>query len=179
MTKVLGCFWNTKDDCFEFKLEKNLFIQLVKEFNVKPTKRDQASTLARIYDVLGLISFFTVRGKILLQRSWANKINWDDPIDNKTAKEWKIWLQQLHEIAEEIKLHIFCDAGTEAFGTAAYLVVRSSNGKESNLVMAKAKVTPLRLKTETSIKEMPRLELMAALLAARPNHHQIKPSSKC
>ena len=184
VTKVLGCFWNTKDDCFEFKLEQNLFVKMVKDFDIKPTKRDQASTLARIYDVLGLISFFTVRGKILWQRSWENGINWDQPVDNKSAKDWKNWLHQLTEIAklkftrrftqidalknaEEVQLHIFCDAGTEAFGTVAYLVTKYDERIESNLVMAKAKVTPLRLKTGMKITEMPRLELLAAALAAR------------
>ena len=184
VTKVLGCFWNTVDDCFEFKLQQNLFIKLVKDFDQMPTKRDQASTLARIYDVLGLISHFTIIGKILLQRSWSNKTGWDEKIEEKLARDWKKWLDQLNYVetlkfprrftridclinAEEIQLHIFSDAGAEAFGAVAYLVVKSSRGIDSTLVMAKAKVTPLRLKTETQIKEMPRLELMAALLAAR------------
>jgi len=79
-------------------LDKNIFIQLVKEFGQKPTKRDQASTIARIYDVLGLISHFTIRGKILLQRSSANKVDWDKTIDEKAAQDWKTWLSQLGQI---------------------------------------------------------------------------------
>ncbi|XP_070507526.1 uncharacterized protein, partial [Chironomus tepperi] len=186
VTKVLGCQWNTSKDCFEFKLENNIFIKLVNDFDQKPSKRDQASTLARIYDVLGLISHFTIRGKMLLQRSWEDKLGWDDMISDKAAKEWKIWLKQIADIAklefprrftqldalkdaEDIHLHIFSDAGAEAFGAVAYLVIKSNHNVESSIIMAKAKVTPLRLKTETAIKEMPRLELMAALIAARLN----------
>ena len=184
VTKVLGCQWNTTKDCLEFKLENNLFIQLVKDFDQKPSKRDQASTLARIYDVLGLISHFTIRGKILLQRSWADKVGWDDTISDKAANDWKNWLGQISDIAklefprrftqldalndaEEIHLHIFSDAGAEAFGAVAYLVIKANGIVDSSIVMAKAKVTPLRLKTETAVKEMPRLEMMAALIAAR------------
>jgi hypothetical protein len=184
VAKVLGCQWNTTEDCFQFKLENHLFIKLVKDFDQKPTKRDQASTLARIYDVLGLISHFTIRGRILLQRSWENKIGWDETIPDAAVKDWKTWLEQIKDIAklkfprrftkldglsdaEDVHLHIFSDAGGEAFGAVAYLVIKAKGRTESSIVMAKAKVTPLRLKTETAVKEMPRLELMAALIAAR------------
>jgi hypothetical protein len=132
VTKVLRCYWNTVDDSFEYKLDENLFIQLAKEFDIKPTKRDQASTVARIYDKLGFISHFTIRGKILLQRSWEQKIGWDDKIDDQSSKDWKKWLQQLNDVsklkffrrftqlnvlkdAKEIQLHLFSDAGKEAY----------------------------------------------------------------
>jgi len=184
VAKVLGCQWNTIEDCFQFKLENDLFIKLVNDFDQKPTKRDQASTLARIYDVFGLISHFTIRGRMLLQRSWEDKVGWDETISDKAVKDWKAWLQQIKDVAklkfprpfsqldglseaDDVHLHIFSDAGGEAFGAVAYLVIKYKDRVESTIVMAKAKVTPLRLKTETVVREMPRLELMAALLAAR------------
>lgn len=184
VTKVLGCNWNTKSDCFEFNLDSNLFVKLVNEFNQRPTKRDQASTIARIYDNLGLISNYTILGKILLQRSWQRKLDWDEAIPEAEAKLWKEWLHDINNIAriqfnrqytslnsitdaDKIELHTFCDAGGEAYGAVSYLVVRKGSSVESNIVMAKAKVTPLRLKSKTTICEMPRLELIAALTAAR------------
>jgi hypothetical protein len=184
VTKVLGCYWNTVEDCFQFNLDQNLFVQLVRDFDVKPTKRDQASTIARFHDKKGFLSHYTIRGRIMLQESWENKVPWDEKIDDRSAKAWKEWLLQLNDVtklkfprrltridalkdADEIKLHIFCDAGKLAYGAVAYLVVKSSAGIDTSLVMAKARVTPLRLKSETKIKEIPRLELLGALLAAR------------
>lgn len=183
-TKVLGCNWDTVTDSFVFQLDRNIFIKLVTEFNYHPTKRDQASTIARIYDVLGLIAPFLIRGKILLQRSWKLKINWDDAIPEDIQSDWRNWLAEIENVAklkiprrycsldsikkaEKIQLHVFCDAGAEAYGCVAYIVTHFDNRVESNIVMAKAKVTPLRLQTKTEIKEIPRLELLAALLAAR------------
>ena len=73
------------------------------------------------------------------------------------------------------ELHVFADASILAYGAAAYLVWSSSSGKEARLVSVKARVAPL---CQTTI---PRLELMAALLAARLaktiyDEFKIKPS---
>ena len=59
------------------------------------------------------------------------------------------------------ELHVFSDASILAYGAAAYLVWHCENGREARLVSAKARVAPLRQVT------IPRLELMAALLASR------------
>ena len=58
-------------------------------------------------------------------------------------------------------LHIFADASSIAYGAAAYLVVSTENTVASHLILAKSKVAPLKSIT------IPRLELSAALLAAR------------
>ena len=183
-TKVLGCHWNTVEDCFVFELHKNIFIKLVTEFKHHPTKRDQSSTLARVYDAMGLIAHFMIRGKILLQRSWKAKIKWDDPIPEETQHEWCKWLEGIEDIAklkiprqfatlsalkdaDKLQLHVFCDAGVEAFGAVAYWVTHHHGKVESSMIIAKAKVTPLRLQTKTEIKGIPRLELFAAVLAVR------------
>lgn len=58
-------------------------------------------------------------------------------------------------------LHRFCDASPLAYGTAAYLITECTDGSnESNLVMAKMRVAPVRPLS------LPRLELMSALLAS-------------
>ncbi|KAG5672332.1 hypothetical protein PVAND_002466 [Polypedilum vanderplanki] len=184
ITKVLGCSWNTTEDVFLFQLDKNIFIKLMTEFEHKPTKKDLASLIARIFDIMGFIAHYTIRGKIILQRTWKTKIGWDEAVSNNILNEWKSWLADIKEItkiriprmisqldaiqnAEKLELHSFCDAGIEAFGAVTYLVVHANNQVTSRILMAKAKVTPLRFHTETEIKEIPRLELMSALLAAR------------
>lgn len=184
VTKVLGCVWDTKNDAFVFKFDKNLFIKIVKDCQHRPTKRDQCSTIARIFDVLGLISHFIIRGKILLQRSWLSGIDWDDEVSAKEHTAWIEWLNDIECISQlkiprrynslrnlnecdAIELHTFADAGGEAFAAVSYLVTEIGDKRYSNIVMAKAKVTPIRHKSRTQISEMPRLELCACLIASR------------
>lgn len=183
-TKVLGCNWNTTNDCFVYQLDRNIFIKLVTEFEHHPTKRDQASTVARIFDIMGLIAHYTIRGKIMLQRSWKLNLDWDDKIPQDLQKEWRKWLADIENIAklkiprmfcnldslqqaERIELHVFCDAGAEAFGGVAYFAIHHNGNINTSIVMAKAKVTPLRYKTETEVKEIPRLELFSAIVGSR------------
>ena len=54
-------------------------------------------------------------------------------------------------------LHVFADASPKAYGTAVYI----QYGNHSSLVMSKSRVAPLKQHT------LPRLELMAAVIAAR------------
>lgn len=183
-TKVLGVAWNPKIDAFEFHLNKNAFIKLAKDCGLKPTKRDQCSTIARIFDVLGLISHCIIRGKILLQRSWRKKLEWDDEISNEDHREWLKWLSDLEKVsllkiprlrfqnfnlldAQSLEIHTFCDAGKEAIAAVSYMVGTFNNYRSTSLIMSKAKVAPLKAKTKTEISEMPRLELLSCLIAAR------------
>lgn len=184
ITKVLGCVWDTKSDSFVFKFDKNLFIKIVKDCQHRPTKRDQSSTIARIFDVLGLISHFTIRGKILIQRSWLNDLDWNDEVSEIEHIAWKEWLNDIENISklkiprrfnslgnlsecELVELHTFADAGGEAFAAVSYIVCTVNDERLTSLVMAKAKVTPIRHKSRTQISEMPRLELCACLIASR------------
>ncbi|GFV92670.1 integrase catalytic domain-containing protein [Trichonephila clavipes] len=68
--KVLGVYWNRKPDCFSFRVKIDLY-----ELN---TKRDVSSTIARIYDPLGLLGPVVAKAKIFLQKLWMLKIDWTD-----------------------------------------------------------------------------------------------------
>ena len=100
VTKVLGCMWDTKNDAFIFKFDKNLFIKIVKDCEHRPTKRDQCSTIARIFDVLGLISHFIIRGKMLIQRSFLKELDWDDKVSENEHKDWIEWLNEIENISK-------------------------------------------------------------------------------
>ncbi|KAG5667367.1 hypothetical protein PVAND_015350 [Polypedilum vanderplanki] len=183
-TKVLGCVWNPQEDCFLYKYD-NDFVKASINNGHRPTKRDQASTIARMFDVRGEIAHYIIRGRILLQRSWKNKLGWDEAITEEDFKLWIKWLKDLEDIAklriprqyssyleslaeaDAIELHIFADAGKEAFAAVSYFVIEHQHVKETVFVMAKAKVTPLKSKTKTAISEMPRLEVTSCLIAAR------------
>ncbi|XP_076626466.1 uncharacterized protein LOC143344360 isoform X2 [Colletes latitarsis] len=60
------------------------------------------------------------------------------------------------------QLHVFCDASLEAYAAAAYIRIEVEKAPTSTiLIMAKSRVAPLKPLS------VPRLELQAALLAAR------------
>jgi hypothetical protein len=128
--------------------------------------------IARIYDPLRLLAPVIVRAKILLQRVWALKVDWDESLPSDLHSEWKRYYSQLTllnnirfprkviiKIAVNIELHGFCDASEKAYGACVY--VRTTNGDgtiQTILLTARSKVAPLK----TLI--IPRLELSGALL---------------
>ena len=64
-------------------------------------------------------------------------------------------------VSGDSELDLFADASSTAYGAVAYLLWPTVNGPEVRLVAAKARVAPLRQTT------IPRLELMASLVASR------------
>ena len=105
-----------------------------------------------------------------MQKLWMCKIGWEEPLSEELHKEWK-------EIATDLKaatrlsirrcyfttslthpiVHCFADASQKAYGAVVFLVLQS----EVCFVTAKSRVAPLKQLT------LPRLELMAVLIATR------------
>ncbi|KAG5666894.1 hypothetical protein PVAND_014901 [Polypedilum vanderplanki] len=194
-TKVLGCSWDPKSDSFVYQFDRGIFVKIVTECNHRPTKRDQCSTVARLFDILGLVVPYTIRGRILLQRSWRKGIEWDEQISEEDADDWITWLKDIEKIGklkiprqycllnkledcENLELHVFCDAGKEAFAAVGYFVVTTNGKRHTNIVLAKAKVTPVKLGSKLEISEMPRLESLSCLIAARLCHTIVSLHSK-
>ena len=117
-----------------------------------------------------------------------------EKFSEEDKNNWLEWLNEIENIGkikiqrryneienlrqcDNVEIHTFCDAGGEAFAAVSYIVTTIGNERHSNIVMAKAKVTPIRHKSRTQISEMPRLELCAALIASRladtiTKHHE-------
>ncbi|XP_050493812.1 uncharacterized protein LOC126875132 [Bombus huntii] len=163
--KTLGVFWNSSDDSILYSVE-------VKPTPSRVTKRIISSEIAKIYDPLGLLAPVIVRAKMLLQRIWSSKIDWDESLPIELHTEWERYYAQLPllnnvrfprkaiiESAMEIELHGFCDASEKAYGACVYLRTLNTNGRVwTQLLTAKSKVAPLKCQT------IPRLELSGALL---------------
>nr|XP_033199424.1 uncharacterized protein LOC117161785 [Bombus vancouverensis nearcticus] len=163
--KTLGVFWNSSDDSILYSVE-------VKPTPSRVTKRIISSEIAKIYDPLGLLAPVIVRAKMLLQRIWSSKIDWDESLPIELHTEWERYYAQLPllnnvrfprkaiiEPAIEIELHGFCDASEKAYGACVYLRTLNTNGRVwTQLLTAKSKVAPLKYQT------IPRLELSGALL---------------
>ncbi|GFU59767.1 integrase_H2C2 domain-containing protein [Trichonephila clavipes] len=130
--KALGVYWNPKHDCFSFRAKIDLH-----ELN---TKRDVLSTIARIYDPLGLL------GPVVV-----NDININRCI--------------VVEQPEVIELHGFSDASQSVYGAVVYCKSITSDGKMLvHLIASKSRVAPTKQTT------IPRLELCAAVLLAKLVH---------
>jgi hypothetical protein len=127
--------------------------------------------IARIYDALGLLAPVIIRAKILLQRVWALKVDWDESLPSDLHSEWNRYYSQLPSLnnirfprktiikTANIELHGFCDASEKAYGVCMYIRTINVDGIiHSILLTARSKVAPLKTLT------IPRLELSGALL---------------
>lgn len=171
--RVLGLWWDTENDTFVFKLNmKENFTDM------NPTKRKVLKSVMSLYDPLGLIASFTVRGKILLQDVWRSGIQWDEKLPDRLIEIWRRIVEDLPKItkiriprcyssmiprATKIELHTFCDSSEIAFAAVSYLRVLGEEDRQVDisLVASKTRVSPLKPLS------IPKLELQAAVMASR------------
>lgn len=172
---VLGVNWNPVRDEFQYKIKNP-------PSDNKPTKRTIVSDIMRLFDPDGFISPIIVRAKILIQRLWLRKMDWDDVVEDSTdevndhiARDWIAFRQELTDVQKiriprwiqtepnaPMQLHGFSDASQEAYGVAFYIRVEKTDGTvATNLVFSKTRVAPLTKAT------VPKLELSAAHLMAK------------
>ena len=168
-SKALGVRWNSRSDRLYFDLH-------VPDSDVA-TKRSMLSILSSMFDPLGMISPILVVGKIILQDVTRLKLDWDDPVPSEIASRWVDWLNTLDGVKSfniprcvkpssfdgaHLELHHFSDASEKAYGVCSFLrCVNPDKDVHTSLVFSKGRVAPLK---QLSI---PRLELQAALLAAK------------
>ncbi|GFY69063.1 DUF1758 domain-containing protein [Trichonephila inaurata madagascariensis] len=159
--------WNSKSDTLNFKVS-------VKEKTIY-TKREVLSTIAKLYDLFGLIGPVITKSKIFLQKLWLEKINWDDSLPNILYIEWNNFVSSLKTIeyisinrylltgnSERIILLGYCDASIAAYGAVVYLRNYCENyTPTTKLLASKSRVTPLKTIS------IPRLELCSCLLLSQ------------
>lgn len=175
---------------FKFSLKYNKGDKSVLEGKRAPSKREVLRILASIYDPLGLLAYYLVHLKILLQDLWRMKIHWDAAIPQGQYNIFLSWLKLLPNIEQlhiprgyfnyfesmdevEVQLHIFVDASKDAEAGVAYFRCTKDNKVTCTLVTAKTKVAPLKLRS------IPELEVEGALIGARLaasicKHHDIE-----
>ncbi|GFY11148.1 uncharacterized protein TNCV_4471341 [Trichonephila clavipes] len=138
------------------------------------TKTCVLSTIARLFDPLGLLGPVVARAKIFMQSLWSLKIDWIDELPSERAKEWHRFLEDfnsvrsisgrciVHPQATRVELHGFADASEKCYGAVIYCRSQSPDGATTvKLVTSKSRVAPVKSVT------MPRLELCAAVLLAK------------
>ncbi len=167
--KTLGIHWDVRLD--------NLHVAVPSiEDLPSPTKRDIASSAAKVFDIMGWYSPSILIVKLLLQKLWRRKIGWDDVIPQDIADLWCSWKDQLGELTTNPlqrrfsqtdlpifnrQLHGFADASGVAYGGVVYLRILFVDASVCvSIVTAKSRVAPV------DAPSIPRLELCAAKLTA-------------
>lgn len=166
--KTLGMTWTPATDTLHFTIDMSKL-----SCKSRITKRQLLSDASKLYHPCGLLAPITIKSKIMMQRIWKLKIDWDEFVPEDIQTEWNEYKADLPSI-EKIKigrwlkttsnvtiyLHGFCDSSERATAASIYLVQSSEGNTSSMLVCAKTRVTPIKLVT------IPRLELSGVVLLA-------------
>lgn len=86
--KTLGVEWHSVMDHFCLGLSSHLPVESL-------TKRTLVSGITKIYDVLGWFVPVIIKIKILLQRLWESKVDWDEPVPEVIEDTWSRWRSEL------------------------------------------------------------------------------------
>ncbi|XP_055589908.1 uncharacterized protein LOC129742089 [Uranotaenia lowii] len=169
--RILGMLWLRKEDAFTYSSN----LGHVPEW---PTKREVLRVVMSLYDPLGLLSHFTIHGRVLIQDVWRSKKAWDEKVPEELQIRWLQWVSLFNQLnliriprqyfpsrnTAEIgllQLHVFVDASESAYACAAYLRSEFHDKVSCVLVTAKSRVAPLKTVS------IPRLELQAAVVGSR------------
>ncbi len=172
--KFLGMRWNSREDTIQF-----CFKDILHQADGRATKRSLISELAAVYDPLGIVSPWVLKGKALFQQTWKVKdMEWDSLLPDDIAKEWEEWREEAKRMItislprlcadpkENKWLAVFSDASLKGMAACCYVVGETT----SRLVFAKTKATPIhssdKEKANPSLS-IARLELISAVIGAR------------
>lgn len=175
-SKILGMRWSTDDDAFYFELRFPGTDDAVVNGTRTPTKRQLLSITMSVYDPFGYLAEFMLPMKLAIQALWRCDTGWDDPVPTNVDQQWQQWRDEIPATARvrisrcyspaftsttNLQLHVFADASEVAFAAAAYWRIGGDHTYELAFVAGKTRCAPIK---QLSV---PRLELQAAVLAAR------------
>ena len=64
------------------------------------TKRSLTSDIAKTYDILDWFAPAIIKVKILLQKVWEARIDWDDDVPQPIVDDWLLWRTQLSSLSQ-------------------------------------------------------------------------------
>lgn len=167
-SKTLGLHWFCESDFLSFSID-------IDTCTSKITKRHILSVIGQIFDPLGLVGPCIVEAKLIMQKLWLAKSNWDEQVSDEILSLWlsftntlpclnrlKIprWVLCDNSMTNEV--HVFTDASERAYGACVYIrSIDSDRSVKIQLLVSKNRVAPIKPTT------IPRLELCGALLGTR------------
>lgn len=114
-----------------------------------------------MFDPLGLIAPFVLKGRVILQETCRDNTDWDAPLKDSLLTKWSAWKSDLTTVSQitiprcmtphgfdsiqSAELHTFADASTAGHGHCTYLrLVSCTKRVHSALLSSKAKVAPIK-----------------------------------
>ncbi|KAK3727593.1 hypothetical protein QZH41_005924 [Actinostola sp. cb2023] len=88
-TRTLGSVYDPDKDCF---------IATISPKNPASTPREFLSRIASIWDPLGHLSPFIIRGRNLQRESFTQKLHWDSLVTDPLLTKWRSWEEELLQI---------------------------------------------------------------------------------
>ncbi|XP_075150778.1 uncharacterized protein LOC142224886 [Haematobia irritans] len=164
--KTLGIRWNARLDYFYFSAA---------EFpeDCVYTKREVLSQISRLFDPAGWLAPVIIVAKIIMQKIWLDRTEWDEVISSEALRMWKQFQDNyshinsiriprwLHYCPEStIQIHGFADSSERAYAAVLYIRISYQDSIFTNLIASKTRVAPLKTLS------IPRLELCGASLLA-------------
>ena len=145
---ILGLEWKNKTDT----------LKVCRGLQFKPenywTQRKVLSIVSSVFDPLGFLAPFVIRGRIILKAYGRQEDNNETHLSTRTSV--------ISSQIESNELHVFGDASEDAFCAVAYLVTENNQSERKvSFIIGKARVAPVKHHT------IPKLELMAALTGNR------------
>ena len=172
---VLGLKWDHTNDTLV--VSRSTSCAITKSL----TQRLVLSLVSKFFDPIGLVAPFTVGARLLLKNIWCiTGQKWDDEHPQDMVYRFLVESANLSKLEniktprryfsghfDNIELHMFGESLQAIFSAVAFLraLVKTPTGEEKTelvFVLGKARVTPMKVMT------VPKLELQAALFAARP-----------
>ena len=165
--KILGLQWDPQSDEFQFTTKQPVPTN---------TKRGILSTIARLYDPIGLLTPVTFLMKNFIQEIWKLSLDWDDSIPLHLQTMWDQIISELPTLNQlriprfvrttndaQIQIVGFADASEKGYAACLYIRTRNprSEAWSTFLLSSKSKLAPLKTLT------IPRLELSGALLLSQ------------
>ena len=175
--KILGMRYDFVSDVFFFQPKSEKVEKSVK------TKREMLKVVASLYDPMGFICPFVIKGRMQFQRAVKAVRGWNDKdlLPERLMSEFQEWQRKMPDLGVlriprwtasvatrggKEELHVFSDASLEAYGVVAYRRTEGERGQvHVVIVFAKAHVVPLKVAEAAHHESVPRLELQAARLA--------------
>ncbi|XP_076660443.1 uncharacterized protein LOC143363795 [Halictus rubicundus] len=146
--KTLGISWDAQHDTIRYSVQPTTTTEV--------SKRNILSTIAKIYDPLGLLGPITIIAKIIMQRLWTLKITWDESVPTSIHTNGQI-SKALYNNSTILNSNAF----EKAYGACLYIRTTDHSGSiHAHLLCAKSRVAPLSQIT------LARLELCGAVLLA-------------
>jgi len=119
--------------------------------------------------------------KLILQCAWLAKVGWDECLSEDIVAKFRKWQAEIKCLQgvqiprhltgricsrdNKLQLHTFCDASKDAYAAVVHLRDADECGRVSvQLIMTKSRLAPLKRPT------IPRIELLACVIAARLTH---------